>query len=203
MIRYLSVLVAGGFLFLGMPQAWAQKGPDAAPPGKAQAQDAGQQETGKGTLKNPFEKPTPQETPEAKPVPQERYIFKELPKLKLKGLIRLKGKETAALLQVGEDEVFRVRKGDIVRLTLPGEAILVMGGPESEPEPGATTEGQNKGKQGNQKNSDEEGENKPPEPPRPRPIPLKELQVILEIVAVDRNGLEIKAIPYNESIMVR
>ena len=107
MIRYLLILLLGGAAFVGLSYAWPQ---DATPPVKKEqpAQERADQKQTQEELKNLFE---PLENGRV-PQKEDRIFFRQLPPLKLKGLMKFKDRDPVALLEVDGKEVFRVRKGE-------------------------------------------------------------------------------------------
>ncbi|MHC4946308.1 MAG: hypothetical protein ACYTG7_25115 [Planctomycetota bacterium] len=196
MIRYLLILLIGGILLMAFSSAWAQEKPSAA---------GGQDDK---PLRNPFQRPGTAAAPEE---PEEdKIIFKQLPSLRLRGILKFKDKEPVGLLEIAfKDElaIYRVRKGDQISVTLPGEDVIRTSDLKPPPQPVVPPGAQ--GVEGQAQPAQQPGTAQAPNnmvgvATRTSPkVTLKEVQVVFEIVEIDLHGLAIEAMPLNERILVR
>lgn len=197
MIRYVLLFLLMGALFAGLSTAWSQD-------------STGKANQPAGDIFTPKDKDPEQKKEE------DKVIFRELPELKLKGMLKLKGKEDpTALLEVDGKEIYRVRKGDTISVTIPGENVVRQ--PKEVPQPVQLPAGQQPGQPGQQPKApagtqaNQTGQPGQPGQPgsvgvvtKPSPkINLKKVQIVLKIVEINRHGLAIEASPMNERILVR
>lgn len=212
MIRNLLILFTGAIMLFCISWAWAKTAPDLPQEKKPQAQQE-EQAKEKPAVRNPFKKPGQDDAKKKLTPAEEKIILNKLPQLSLQGILKMKGKEPVGLLVVDAlkgAELFRVRKGDKISITLAGEDVLRSSDLEPEPEPVTPQNGKN-GKNGKKPvrktntNQDKTGKTEDgaaPAPKKPK-IKLKEIQVELEIMEVNRDGLAVRALPLNERILVR
>ncbi|MBU0753792.1 MAG: hypothetical protein KJ645_01540 [Planctomycetes bacterium] len=208
MIRfcYLSILLVVGMLWIWDLEAGAQ---DVSPADQVQANDQGV------VPKNPFKQPTDEVGPPASE--EDRILFKQLPDLRLKGILKFKDKDPVGLLEINYvkgKEIYRVRKGDKISITLPGEDVIRSSELKPPPPPPPA---QNTGADANRNAQAPDQGNQAQQPGTPPgqggnvgvrtttspKITLKEIQVVFEIMEIDRNGLSIEALPLKERILVR
>lgn len=185
MTRYLVLLSLALLVLVGLSLAWSQDVPPAAketPRKKAQPQSpAGLSADLENKIGPPKEKTKP--------------TLRKLPTFKLKGLLKLEGKNYVGLLEVDGKEVHRVREGDEIPLTLPGKYV-------AEPPPKARTPpglpvSKSEGP------SPSRGNKKGVQVHAPARVTPEEYQVSFRIVKIDRRGIEVELLPRQERIMVR
>jgi hypothetical protein len=194
MIRYVSILLLAGLFLLATSFAWPQ---ETKPP----STEGSQENVGPPAKSGQEEKLDPSVWGTSEQ--EKKVTLKKLPQLKLKGVIKLKGGEYVALLEIVDEGMYRVRKGDEVTLTMSAEDVRT-----AEEEKRLTAPMGNQGQpgqapaQGRQGNGTQGGQVGIVTKPTQDLLP-KELQITFKIMELDRRSMAIEVSPRKERIMVR